>query len=765
MPANRAAPSKKSARKTPATGGGARRGAARPSTRAGDRRAAPATAARDSQAPARNGARDLGVVESPAKARTISQILGSGYLVRASLGHVRDLPPRVPAEALVARDFRPQYMVLPEKRKVVQELRELGQEAGTIYLATDPDREGEAISWHLVQAAGWDGRPLRRVVFHEITPGAVREAFQQPREIDQRLVEAQQARRVLDRLVGYELSPLLWRKVQTGLSAGRVQSVAVRLVVDREREIEAFVPREYWTIEAELRRLLQSNGKDVTFVTTLHSRKGEQERLEVPNQETAERLLADLKGVTPWRVAEVRRRQVRQSPAPPFTTSTLQQEAWRKLRFSAKKTMLLAQQLYEGVPLGDQGSVGLITYMRTDSVNVAASAVAEARRFAAAHFGKEYVPPQPRTFKTRAKGAQEAHEAVRPTSIARTPEQVQPYLSRDHQRLYDLIWRRMLASQMADALSDATTVEVEARGHSGTEYLFRATGSVLRFPGFRALYLEGRDDEEEEQEGALPELHRGEPLECLRLEGKQHFTQPPPRYTEATLVKALEEKGIGRPSTYAPIISTVQERGYVEKEGGRLRPTALGRAVTDFLLQHFPEVMDYDFTARMEEGLDEIARGERRWVPMLKAFYGPFRRTLQGALQAQRVRVEERTDETCEKCGSPMVIKTGRFGRFLACSAFPRCRNTRPLLKRTGAECPECGGALVERRGKQRGRLFYGCSNYPTCSFTVVSRPLPQPCPECAGLLVVAGRGQARCTQCAYRGPAPEAEEAVASGV
>ena len=725
-------------------------------------RASKSSTARPDKKKGGNSPTNVVVVESPAKARTIERFLGKNFVVKASQGHVRDLP-KGSLGVDIEAGFEPSYSVIGDKRNVVRELKKLGDSASSIYLATDPDREGEAISWHLVKAAAWDkGKvPVRRVVFHEITREAVEEAFRDTRDIDMELVNAQQARRILDRLVGYQISPLLWRKVQRGLSAGRVQSVALRMIVDREKEIEAFVPKEYWTLDALLRKLgVAKAKKGETFTATLHSRKGEKGRLNVPDESTARRVEGELQGAD-YNVAEVKKREVRQSPSPPFITSTLQQEAWRKLRFSSKRTMVAAQQLYEGLPTGDEGSMGLITYMRTDSTHVAPSALNDTREYIQKKFGKEYLPAQPRYFRKKAKGAQEAHEAIRPTSIRREPLGLKPYLTQDQYKLYDLIWRRMLASQMAEARSDAATVDTEARCRSNTVYIFRAMGSVLKFPGFRALYLEGRDDSEEEGEGPLPELAVGENLDCSKLDAKQHFTQPPPRYTEASLIKALEEKGIGRPSTYAPIISTLTGRHYVLKESGKLNPTALGSTVSDLLTQHFSDIMDTNFTARMEEELDEVARGERQWVPMLKDFYGPFQKTLELATEAMpRVRVEEATDEVCDKCGSPMVVKTGRFGRFLACSGFPECKNTKRILNKIGVVCPKCGGDLVQRRGKGRGRTFYGCSRFPECDFIENRRPVAEPCPECGGLMVSTGRNEVGCTRCAWKGDVPEREPA-----
>lgn len=699
-------------------------------------------------------AQRLVIVESPTKARTLAHILGRGYVVKASKGHVRDLP-KGELGVQITNGFEPTYVTLPDKRPVVKEVQSLAKEAEAVYLATDPDREGEAIAWHLVQATRLDPHKVRRVAFHEITERAVREAFRHPRDIDMRLVEAQQARRILDRLVGYTLSPFLWQKVWRGpLSAGRVQSAALRLVVEREREIQAFVPQEYWTITAHLRKRPQG----ASFTARLFSRWGEKERLPLPDQATTQRILEDLKGAR-YRVAEVRQREVRQKPPPPFITSTLQQEAWRKLRMSARQTMLIAQQLYEGVSLGDQGVVGLITYMRTDSTQVAEMAQAEARGYIRQRWGNEYVPQTPRVYTTKVKGAQEAHEAIRPTAVHREPSQVQPFLTADQFRLYDLIWKRFLASQMADAILDTVSVDMHAQAPSGNAYLFRATGSTVQFPGFRTVYEEGKDEPEEE-EGSLPPLQQGEVVDCTSLEPAQHFTQPPPRYTEASLIKALEERGIGRPSTYAPTVSIIQERGYVRRENGRLVPTPLGFAVNDLLVRHFPNIVDYAFTAQMEEDLDAIAEGKRQRVEVLRAFYQPFARDLERA-KASADRVSIPSGETCEQCGKPMVLRRGRYGVFLSCSGYPQCRNAKPYQVKTGAACPQCGGNLVERKARQgKGkRPFYGCANYPTCTFTTNRRPLPQPCPSCGGLLVALRGKQGTCLKCQWKGPVPETAE------
>ena len=692
-------------------------------------------------------------MESPAKARTVGQILGNKYLVTASGGHVRDLP-KSKIGVDVEREFDPSYVVMQDKRSIVKDLKKAGDEATEIYLATDPDREGEAISWHLQAAADWERRPEppKRVVFHEITEEAVQEAFNHPREIDMQLVNAQQARRILDRLVGYQISPLLWRRVQRGLSAGRVQSVTLRMVVEREREIQSFVPVESWTLEAQLRREKGAPDAKEVFTGVLHSLKGQKGRLTIGKEEDARVYEAELTGAG-YSVASVKKRDVRQRPAPPFTTSTMQQEAGRKLRFTAQRTMAVAQQLYEGLQVGEGGPVGLITYMRTDSTQVAASALSEVRAYIGKRYGKEYLPDKARVFTKRAKAAQEAHEAIRPTAITREPDAVKPHLTAEQFNLYKLVWDRMLASQMADARSEATTSDIEAacKGSSNV-YLFRATGSVLKFPGFRTVYLESRDDGTlEDGRQPLPELAEGDRLDCLKLDALQHFTEPPPRFTEATLVKAMEENGIGRPSTFAPTIATLLDRHYVNKEQTRLIPTPLGIVVTDLLTEYFTDIVDLEFTAKMEEELDEVSRGERKWVPMLDEFYGPFQKALDNAQESMpRTKVEEETDEVCDNCGRPMVIKTGRFGRFLACTGFPECRTSKPLLKKTGISCPRCGGDLVERRSRGRGAPFYGCSRYPECDFISNKKPLPGQCPECGGLMVQANRNTASCTVCTW---------------
>lgn len=690
------------------------------------------------------------IVESPAKARTVGRFLGKEYTVRASVGHVRDLPSnRMGVD--IEDDFRPHYIVPAKRKDVVRELQMDVRNSSEIYLATDPDREGEAISWHLLQAlkSAIGRRPVKRVEFHEITGDAIEHAFAHPRKIDMQRVDAQQARRILDRIVGYTLSPLLRDKMgRRGLSAGRVQSVAVRLVVEREREIEAFVPVEYWSIEAELAKQEKERR---SFIARLHHIRGEE--LELHNEADVQIVVADLEKSV-YTVAKVKEGQRQRRPSPPFITSTMQQEASRRLRFTARRTMSYAQQLYEGVDLGD-GPVGLITYMRTDSTNVAEQAQAEAREFIQEKYGKKFMPAKPPKYKTKIKGAQEAHEAIRPTSVFRTPKSLKPYLDRNQYQLYQLIWRRFVASQMAPAVYDTISVDILA-GFPGVEekpYLFRASGSSLRFKGFLAVYEEAKDEdektEEERKREEIPPLTVDEVLDLVQLLPAQHFTQPPPRYSEATLIRALEEYGIGRPSTYAPIMSIIQQRGYVERRDGRLYPTEVGIVVNDLLVEHFPDYIDVGFTAQVEEDLDLIASGERKWVPVLHDFYDPFSATLDQARDTMPVTQigNEPTGELCPECGQPLIYKYGRFGKFIGCSNFPNCRHSEPILIKTGAKCPECGGDLVEKRTR-RGRTFYGCSNYPDCEFATWNQPLPQACPSCGGLLTAAGKDSAKCVKC-----------------
>ncbi|MCG0237959.1 MAG: type I DNA topoisomerase [Firmicutes bacterium] len=696
------------------------------------------------------------IVESPAKAKTIEKFLGRQYTVRASMGHIRDLP-RSQLGVDVENQFQPKYITIRGKGDVLKELREQARKASKVYLATDPDREGEAISWHLCQALGLKETDPVRIEFHEITREAVTRALQNPRAIDRNRVEAQQARRILDRLVGYKLSPLLWRKVRRGLSAGRVQSVAVRLVCDREAEIENFKPEEYWTLDAYLR-----TGPDgPVFVARYHG--AGEAKAELKTQADAQAVVAAVQG-QPFVVTGIRRRERRRHPAPPFTTSTLQQEASRKLGFSVRRTMAVAQQLYEGLDLGELGHIGLVTYIRTDSTRVAEEARRAAAAFIAGTWGEEYLGGTERREEKERPHVQGAHEAIRPTDITLTPDRVRPYLNQDQYRLYRLIWERFVASQMASAVLDTVTAEIQAGSH-----LFRATGSTLKFPGFMAVYIEGSDEEKPEpEEGLLPELIEGQRLELVRLDPQQHFTTPPPRYTEATLVRALEERGIGRPSTYAPIIETIQMRGYVRKEDKRFVPTEVGKVVVELLKEYFPSIIDVEFTAHMESELDRVEQGQESWQEVLNRFYGPFAATLREA--EEKVGgfeiPDEVTGEVCPHCGRNLVKKHGRFGWFLACPGFPECRFTRPILEETGVGCPACGAGVLVARKTKKGRRFYGCSRYPECDFVVWQKPVAgRNCPDCGGLLVEKrSRDQGLlhvCTrsECGFSEPAAELEE------
>ena len=727
--------------------------------------------------PKRAKSRYLVVVESPAKAKTIKKYLGSSYVVKASIGHVKDLP-KSKMGVDVARGFKPQYQVIKGKEKVLAELKKEAKSADRVFLATDPDREGEAIAWHIKEELAH--QHAYRVLFNEITKNAVQKAIAEPTALSRNNYDSQQARRILDRLVGYEISPLLWKKVRRGLSAGRVQSVAVRLVVERENEIRAFVPQEYWTIEAEL----EASAPPV-FRAKLQKLDGE--KVTVSDGATAQALADELRIAT-FVVDKVERRERRRNAPAPFITSKLQQEAANRLSFSAKKTMTLAQRLYEGVPLGDEGPVGLITYMRTDSTRLSEEAVGQVREYIRAHYGAEYVPAEPVVFKSK-KAAQDAHEAIRPTSLEYPPERVRAFIDPDMFRLYELIWNRFVACQMQPAIYDQTTADITAgRG------LFRASGAALKFPGYLAVYgatiasegsqreKPGNGEEDVEGGGALPPLSEGERLKLLQLLHEQHFTQPPPRFSEATLVKELEEKGIGRPSTYAAILSTIQDKKYVEKIEGRFHPTELGRITTEELVKHFPTEMDVTFTADLEEKLDLISEGEASWKKVLRDFYTPFKKDLVRAEREMRdvkreeiktdltcercgspmvikwgkmgrflactaypeckntkdfkevegkivVLEEETTDEKCDKCGRPMVVKRGRFGRFLACSGYPDCRNSKPIS--IGVACPQCQSGYLTQRCSRRGRIFFGCSRYPECKFASWDRPLPEACPRC----------------------------------
>lgn len=687
----------------------------------------------------------LVIVESPAKAKTVGRFLGKGYTVRASVGHVRDLL-KSQLSVDVENDFTPKYRVPNEKKEVVKELKKLAKKSEEIYLATDPDREGESISWHLMEAAEIEPERTKRVVFHEITAPAVAEAFSHPRNINMDLVNAQQARRVLDRLVGYSISPILWEKVRGRLSAGRVQSVALRLIVDREREIDEFKPVEYWSIHGEF----MPEKLKTSFIAKLV--RVDDKEPELPSEETVRPLLIDMETAS-YAITKVKRGERRRKPSAPFTTSTLQQEASRKLGFTAKRTMALAQGLYEGQDVGNGGSTGLITYMRTDSTNISKTAQEEAREYVTGKYGADFLPPEPPVYKTKSANAQEAHEAIRPTSAMRTPEAVKDFLDPAMFKLYRLIWQRFVASQMEAAVYDTLQVEVTGKTNEH-EYLLRASGSAVKFPGFLVVYEEAKNedaktDDEEENVKIPAGVAEGQKQELVRLIPEQHFTQPPPRFTEASLVQALEENGIGRPSTYAPTISTIQQRGYVVREDKRLIPTDTGFQVNDLMVQYFPEVVDFNFTAHMEEDLDKIADGEMTWVDAIREFYEPFSADVKKAQAEMPVTKSEPEPigRACPEDGGELVIRYGRFGKFISCANFPTCRYTEPWLEKIGVTCPKDGGDLVERKTR-KGRTFFGCVNYPNCDFTSWKRPLPKPCPKCNGLLVVANKREAQCTNC-----------------
>ncbi|MBQ6181429.1 MAG: type I DNA topoisomerase [Ruminococcus sp.] len=670
---------------------------------------------------------DLVIVESPAKAKTIQKYLGPGYEVVASMGHVRDLP-KSKMGVDKEHDFQPQYTDMKGKEDVIKELKKRAKKCDKVYLATDPDREGEAISWHIAQMLKLDMEDNNRVAFNEITKTGVKNGMSNPHKIDVDLVNAQQARRILDRLVGYELSPFLWKKVKRGLSAGRVQSVAVRLVVDRENEIRAFVPKEYWSIDAKF----TAPGSRKVFDAALVAVDGE--KLEIPGQAQADDLLARLEGAE-YTVSSVKKRVTKKQPAPPFITSTLQQEASRKLGFSAKRTMKAAQELYEGVDVEGVGAVGLITYMRTDSLRISDEAKAAAAEYIGVVYGKDYLPPEPRNFKSK-NNAQDAHEAIRPSTPELTPERVKSSLSSDQFKLYKLIWERFIASQMANALLDTVSADIEANGCT-----FRASGYSVKFDGFMALYVESTDNEEGSKK-MLPELKAQDKLKLKSITGNQHFTQPPPRYTEASLIKALEENGIGRPSTYAPTITTITARRYVEHEGKALKPTNLGEVITELMKEHFNKIVDAKFTAGMENDLDEVEHGEKDWVSTLHEFYDDFSKTLkkaEEAMEGKRVKVpDEETDVVCEQCGRNMVIKYSKFGKFLACPGFPECRNTKKIVNEADGSCPRCGKKMLLKKSK-KGRSFYGCEGYPDCSFMTWNVPTNEVCPQCGKHLFMKG--------------------------
>ncbi|WP_458119194.1 type I DNA topoisomerase [Paenibacillus sp. Z6-24] len=680
----------------------------------------------------------LVIVESPAKAKTIGKYLGSKFIVKASMGHVRDLP-KSQIGVDVENDFDPKYITIRGKGSILKELKDARKKVKKVYLAADPDREGEAIAWHLAHALDVAEGEECRVVFNEITKQAVKDAFKTPRQINMDLVNAQQARRILDRLVGYKISPLLWKKVKKGLSAGRVQSVAVKIIIDRENEISEFTPEEYWSITARL----TING--TTFEAKFNQLNGEKKELH--SEEDVNEVLAAIADAA-FEVTDVKERERLRHPAAPFTTSSLQQEAARKLNFRAAKTMSVAQQLYEGIDLGKEGTVGLITYMRTDSTRIAASAQEEIREYITGRYGADFIPEEPRQYTKKNANAQDAHEAIRPTSAVRDPESVKEYMSRDQFRLYKLVWERFAASQMASAVLDTLSVDI-ASGPAN----FRAAGSKVRFPGFMKVYVEGNDDGKEEGEKFLPPLVKGDNLQKEEIEPKQHFTQPPPRYTEARLVKTLEELGIGRPSTYAPTLETIQKRGYVAIEEKKFMPTELGELIIEQMEEFFPEILDPEFTAHMEQDLDHVGEGQEEWVHVLSEFYESFEKRLKVAEEEMKeIEIEDEvSDEICDKCGRHLVYKLGRFGKFLACSGFPDCRNTKPIIKDIGVPCPTCHeGHVVERRSK-KGRVFYGCDRYPECDFVSWDRPSLKPCPVCTSMMVEKRNKQGvklQCTKC-----------------
>lgn len=725
----------------------------------------------------------LVIVESPTKASTISRFLGTEYNVQSSNGHIRDLP-KSKMGIDIENDFAPQYVIPTKARKRTNELKKLAQEAQDIFFSTDEDREGEAISWHLANIFNTPEEKIKRVVFHEITKEAINEAFKNPREINIHLVDAQQARRVLDRLVGYELSPFLWQKVARGLSAGRVQSVALRLIVEREQEIVAFKPQEFWTIEGKFEKEDKESSIFPALLTKVEGKK--LDKLAIANEKEAKKILADLENAR-YAISKIVKTETRRTPPPPFTTSLLQQAANRRYGFSPRKTMMIAQQLYEGIKLGKEGSQGLITYMRTDSLNLSEKFLSEAQSIIESTYGREYTIPSPRRYKAKSKLAQEAHEAIRPTEVARKPEEIKEFLDSNQFRLYDLIWRRAVASQTAEAKLESTTVDID---EDKKVYTFQSKGISILFDGFLKVASEPI------KEVVLPQLKENDPLRAIEIKPEQHFTQPPGRYSEAGLVKALEEHGIGRPSTYAPTIETIIKRNYVFHEERKLKPTEIGTLVNDVLTKHFPEIVDYKFTAKIEDELDDIAQGKNQWVPVIKEFYSPFKKHLMQKHDevSKKELTEQATDQTCEKCGQPMVIKMGRFGKFLACSGFPDCKNTKQLdangdvekpqetnekcdqcgapmvvkqgrfgkflgcskypecktIKRienkTGVKCPQCGkGDIVEKRSR-KGRTFYSCNKYPDCKYALWSKPTGEKCPQCENLIVFGKNGTAKCS-------------------
>ncbi len=693
---------------------------------------------------------NLVIVESPAKAKTIKKYLGSGFEVVASMGHIRDLP-KSKLGVDVEHHFEPQYVDIKGKEDLIKSLKKAAKASDTVYLATDPDREGEAISWHLAHLLNLNPAEANRITFNEITKTGVKAGMAAPRQIDIDLVNAQQARRILDRVVGYKLSPFLWRKVRRGLSAGRVQSVAVRLIVDREEEIRAFKTEEYWTIDAKL----SAKGQRKIFPAKFY---GKDKKIEIKTKEQADGILKELEGCR-FVVGAVKTGVRKKSPAPPFTTSTMQQEASRKLGFQARRTMKAAQELYEGVEVEGYGAVGLITYMRTDSLRISKEAQDEAAQYITGQYGKNYLPESPRVYKTK-NGAQDAHEAIRPTMPALTPEKVKNSLSGDQFKLYKLVWERFIASQMATALLDTVAADILAN-----DYVFKASGFSVKFDGFTVLYEEGKDEEDEDNT-ALPALTQGDELKERSIEPNQHFTQPPARYTEASLIKALEENGIGRPSTYSPTITTILQRGYVERDAKALKPTALGEVTTNLMKEHFKKIVDAEFTALMEKSLDLVETGEKEWVSILDDFYGDFSDTLASAEKAMdgtRVKVpDEETDVVCELCGRKMVIKTGRFGKFLACPGFPECKNTKKIVQETGGVCPLCKGRILSKKSK-KGKVYFGCEHNPKCPFMTWDEPTKEFCPECGSTLLKkngrAGKIYCSSESCTFEKPLPSKKD------
>ncbi len=680
--------------------------------------------------------KNLVIVESPAKAKTIKKYLGKGYDVVASMGHVRDLPEkRLGVD--IKKNFSPKYEIIKGKKEFVEELKKKAEKFDNILLATDPDREGEAISWHLAYILGLDLDNKNRITFNEITKSGVDTGIKSPRTVDIDLVDAQQARRILDRLVGYKLSPFLSQKIHKGLSGGRVQSVALRIIADREEDIRKFVPQEYWSIDAQFIPKASRKSFNASFYGT------QKEKIEIKNKEQSDKILKELEDCE-YEVFKVKKGKRRKNPAPPFITSTLQQEASRKLGFQAKRTMRAAQELYEGIEVENMGAIGLITYMRTDSLRVSDDALTGAREYILGKWGKKYLPEKERKFKTKA-GAQDGHEAIRPTMPDMTPERVKNSLSSDQFKVYKLIWERFIASQMSVCVQSTTQVDIIAISKDKTDsssefipgYIFKASGYTVDFDGFTILYTEGKDTEQEKAK-ALPELTEKMPLKLKSMDASQHFTEPPARYTEASLIKALEEYGIGRPSTYASIISTITSREYVKREGKTLKPTELGEVVTKLMKERFPKIVNLKFTAQMESDLDSIEEGKNNWTQTLTDFYGDFAKTLEKAKEDMKdVKItleEDKTDEICDKCGKPMVVKHGRFGRFIACSGYPECKNIKKIVDEIGVSCPKCGGSVIKRKSK-RGRIFYGCTNYPQCDFVSWDEPTQEKCPQCGKIL------------------------------